>query len=30
MAHAHCIRDTYGYKLILKICNSYWFSTTAI
>ena len=30
MAHAHCMLDTYGYKHILRIRNTYYFSTAAI
>ena len=26
--HAHCMLDTSGYKHILRICNTYCFSTT--
>jgi hypothetical protein len=25
MAHAHCMLDTWGYKYIVRICNSYLF-----
>jgi len=30
MEHAHCMLDTYGYKLAPRICNSYCFSTTTV
>jgi hypothetical protein len=28
MAHAVCMLDTKGYKLTLRICNTYYFSTS--
>jgi hypothetical protein len=28
MAHAHCMLDIWGYRYALRICNTYWFSTT--
>jgi hypothetical protein len=30
MAHAHCILNTLGYQYTLRICNSYWLSSTTI
>jgi len=30
MAHAHCMLDTYSYKHILRICNTYCFSTATL
>jgi len=30
MAHSHCVMDTYGYKHILRICNTYCFSTSTM
>ena len=30
MAHAHCMLDTYGYKYMLRICNTNWFSTATV
>jgi hypothetical protein len=30
MAHAYGMLDTYGYKHILRICNTYCFSTSTI
>ena len=30
MAHAHCMLDTYGYRLTLRICNTHCFSTATV
>ena len=30
IAHAHCMLDTWGYKHTLRICNTYYFSTTTM
>jgi len=30
MAHAHCMLDTEGYKHILTICSTYYFSTATM
>jgi len=30
MAHEHCMMDTYGYKHILIVCNTYCFSISTM
>jgi hypothetical protein len=30
IAHARCVLDTQGYKHILRMCNTYCFSTTTM
>ena len=30
MAHAHCVLNNYGYRLTLRICNYYCFSTATL
>jgi len=30
MAHAHCMLDNVGHKYILRICNTYCFSTATM
>ena len=30
MTHAHCVLETKGYIHTLRICNTYWFSTTTM
>ena len=30
MVHVHCVLDTCGYKYIIKLCNTYCFSTATM